>query len=126
MIMQPMEEFDLIDKYLRNEMTPEEAGAFEKTLAHNEALRKEVEIRYDIMVGIRASEQKHILQELDKIDNHIAISKPKGSPSYAQKLVKNNHPQPHTRERFTTVVIVSIVLVIFIILLILKFVFNVF
>ncbi len=93
--MQQIDDFDLIDKYLRNEMTPEEASAFEKTLAYNPELKKEVEIRYDIIVGIRASEQNHILEELNKIDNQkildneIIYASKKQTSSKTIKLTKN-------------------------------------
>lgn len=118
--MQSTDDFDLIDKYLRNEMTPEEASAFEKTLAHNEELRKEVEIRYDIMVGIRASEQNHILEELEKIDNqNVIINKAKNSTEITKNSVvdagknKNNIFNTH-KINFGIVLIFLIIVVILI------------
>ncbi len=121
--MQQIDEFDLIDKYLRNEMTPEEASAFEKTLARNEELRKEVEIRFDIMVGIRASEQNHILQELDKIDNQrVAKSKVISTSTKTQTV---NSEQTNTKNNFNPIFVIVAVIAL-ILLFVLKYVFTIF
>lgn len=114
--MQLTDDFDLIDKYLRNEMTPEEASAFEKTLAHNEDLRKEVEIRYDIMVGIRASEQNHILEELEKIDNQSTIiNKSKNTAEITKNSTvdaeKNKNNISHTPKINFAIILVILIIV---------------
>lgn len=124
--MQPMDDFDLIDKYLRNEMTPEEASAFEKTLAHNEELRKEVEIRYDIMVGIRASEQKHILQELDKIDNQLKLNSSKNKELNSTKQQVKISPSIIQKENNFNVAKLVLWLIPLILFLILLYIFNIF
>lgn len=122
--MQPIDDFDLIDKYLRNEMTAEEASAFEKTLAHNEELRKEVEIRYDIMVGIRASEQNHILEELDKIDNQRVTNKSKDYTSNL-KTQSSGSEKSLEKKRFNPIIILILVVLV-ILFLVLKFIFHIF
>lgn len=116
--MQPFDNFDLIDKYLRNEMTPEEALAFEKTLAHNPELRKEVEIRYDIMVGIRVAEQKHILEELDKIDNQKVLNiKQVNTNHFKVVQTKNNKSISQNQYKKMGILIIMIVVLIILFLL---------
>ena len=116
--MQPFDNFDLIDKYLRNEMTPEEALAFEKTLAHNPELRKEVEIRYDIMVGIRAAEQKHILEELDKIDNQKVLNIKQVNTNHF-KVVQTKINKSISQNQYKKMGILIIMIVVLIILFLL-------
>jgi hypothetical protein len=116
--MQPFDNFDLIDKYLRNEMTPEEALAFEKTLAHNPELRKEVEIRYDIMVGIRAAEQKHILEELDKIDNQKVLNIKQVNTKHF-KVVQTKKNKSISQNQYKKMGILIIMIVVLIILFLL-------
>lgn len=57
-----------IDQYLRHELSKDETVAFEQLIQENEELRNEVKIRFDIMMGIRAAEQKLILEQLEKVD----------------------------------------------------------
>ncbi len=114
--MPQIDYFDLIDKYLRNEMTPEESSAFEKTLAHNEELRKEVEIRYDIIVGIRASEQKHILDELEKIDHQkLKTSKlketTKSSKIQSPKIDNNKKNIPKYSWWFILILVLGLIVI---------------
>ncbi len=114
--MQQIDEFDLIDKYLRNEMTPEEASAFEKTLAHNEELRKEVEIRFDIIVGIRASEQNHILQELDKIDNQRVIVNKTKPISASHKTQTIDNKKTISKNNFIPILVIFAVIALILLL----------
>lgn len=62
-----------IDQYLRHELSKDEIAAFEKLIQENEELRNEVKIRFDIMMGIRAAEQKHILEQLEKVDQEQKV-----------------------------------------------------
>ncbi len=57
----------IIDKYLRNELKGDELAQFEEQLKNDPNLANEVSLRYDIMIGIRAAEQKSILAHLSKI-----------------------------------------------------------
>jgi hypothetical protein len=115
--MQQIDDFDLIDKYLRNEMSSEEASAFEKTLAHNEELRKEVEIRFDIMVGIRASEQQHILEELNKIDNQRASGFKNLANSKKIQIISNQKTNKDKSKYSIIMIVIGIIVILLLVVL---------
>lgn len=50
--------FDLIDKYLRKEMSPEESLNFEQDALNNPELRKEIELTYRIKRSLTDRQQK--------------------------------------------------------------------
>ena len=50
--------FELIDKYLRKEMSPEESLNFEQEALNNPELRKEIELTYRIKRSLTDRKQK--------------------------------------------------------------------
>ena len=58
---------EAIDRYLLKEMTPDEKDAFEERLIAEPGLVEELQMRCDIIVGIRVSERRAITERLSKV-----------------------------------------------------------
>lgn len=65
--MRPTLEQDvLIDRFLRQEMTPPERATFEQLIESDPVIREEIILRKDIIIGIKAAEREILKQKLDR------------------------------------------------------------
>lgn len=73
----PLKHYDsateqLIDQYLRRELSETEAKTFEARMDRDPELVEEVLLRRDIIIGIKAAEERAIRKLLDKTEDLVA------------------------------------------------------
>ncbi len=78
-----LEQDQLIDRFLRHEMTQEERASFESMVEGDELVRDEVMLRKDIIVGIQAAERQMLKDRLTRVVGH-RVAKADRSTGYAQ------------------------------------------
>jgi len=61
---------EAIDRYLLKEMSQDEKDAFEERLLAEPGLVEELQMRCDIIVGIRVSERRAITERLSKVNDN--------------------------------------------------------
>lgn len=88
--MEENKEQEAIEKYLRNRMPSEEAAAFEKKLATNEALSTEVAIQRQMINAVKAAQEKSdFLDMLNDIEMEVPLMKTSQSKEIPIKNIQS-------------------------------------
>ena len=78
-----MKNFETIERYLNEEMTPEERSAFERELQKDAALAKEYELHKQENEVIELAIEEDIFQEIKAIGRERQVGADQGQPATA-------------------------------------------